>query len=78
MRPEGITVDAAFVAYAAPLYRYIYSKVGQAALAEDLTSIVFLKAIRWLRQGEAAKASAAGCTPRPARPSPTTGGRTVH
>ena len=36
-------------AYAADLQRYIYSKVGDAFLAEDLTSTVFLKALRWLR-----------------------------
>jgi RNA polymerase sigma factor (sigma-70 family) len=55
MQSERITVDAAFVAYAAPLYRYIFSKVGQAALAEDLTSIVFLKAIRWLQPGRSSE-----------------------
>ena len=45
------TLEEAFRAYADDLYRYIYSKVGQAALAEDVTSAVFLKAIRWLQQG---------------------------
>ena len=43
-------VERAFRDHAAQLYRYVYSKVGQAALAEDLTSEVFLKALRWLQQ----------------------------
>ncbi|HZR43006.1 MAG TPA: sigma-70 family RNA polymerase sigma factor [Ktedonobacteraceae bacterium] len=45
-----ITLDEAYREYVADLYRYIYSKVGQAELAEDLTSYVFLKAMRWLQQ----------------------------
>ncbi|HEX7733444.1 MAG TPA: sigma-70 family RNA polymerase sigma factor [Ktedonobacteraceae bacterium] len=39
-------------AYAGELQRYIYSKVGEHTLAEDLTSTVFLKALRWLRTGQ--------------------------
>jgi RNA polymerase sigma factor (sigma-70 family) len=39
-------------AYAAELQRSIYSKVGDLALAEDLTSTVFLKALRWLREDQ--------------------------
>jgi len=38
--------------YAADLQRSIYSRVGDLALAEDLTSIVFLKALRWLREDQ--------------------------
>ena len=46
-------------AYAADLQRYIYGKVGEPFLAEDLTSMVFLKALRWLR-GDQSKESARG------------------
>lgn len=41
-----------YSAYAAELQRSIYSKVGDHALAEDLTSTVFLKALRWLREDQ--------------------------
>ena len=38
--------------YAAELQRSIYSKVGDHALAEDLASTVFLKALRWLKEDQ--------------------------
>jgi RNA polymerase sigma-70 factor (ECF subfamily) len=39
-------------AYAADLQRSIYNKVGDPTLAEDLTSMVFLKALRWIREDQ--------------------------
>src|SRR5260221_3537929 len=41
-------------AYAADLQRFISNKVGDPTLAEDLTSTVFLKALRWLREDQSA------------------------
>ena len=38
--------------YASGLQRSIYSKLGDLPLAEDLTSTVFLKALRWLRDDQ--------------------------
>lgn len=38
--------------YAADLQHFISNKVGDPALAEDLTSTVFLKALRWLREDQ--------------------------
>src|SRR5579862_531950 len=43
-------LEAIFRAQAADLYRFIYRQVHEAALAEDLTSAVFLRALRWLEQ----------------------------
>jgi RNA polymerase sigma-70 factor (ECF subfamily) len=37
-------------AYAADLQRFISNKVGDPTVAEDLTSTVFLKALRWLKE----------------------------
>ena len=42
-------------AYAAALQRFIANKIGDPTLAEDLTSTVFLKALRWLREDESPK-----------------------
>ncbi len=41
-------------AYAADLQRAISNKVGDPTVAEDLTSTVFLKALRWLREDQSA------------------------
>src|SRR5579859_2038280 len=38
--------------YAADLQRFISNKVGDPTVAEDLTSTVFLKALRWLREDQ--------------------------
>jgi RNA polymerase sigma factor (sigma-70 family) len=39
-------------AYAADLQHFISNKVGDPTVAEDLTSMVFLKALRWLREDQ--------------------------
>ncbi len=39
-------------AYAADLQYFISNKVGDPTVAEDLTSTVFLKALRWLREDQ--------------------------
>jgi RNA polymerase sigma factor (sigma-70 family) len=41
-------------AYAADLQRFISNKIGDPTVAEDLTSTVFLKALRWLREDQSA------------------------
>src|SRR5215472_10740342 len=42
-------------AYAADLQRFISNKIGDPTMAEDLTSTVFLKALRWLREDQSPK-----------------------
>src|SRR5437763_6097602 len=44
-------------AYAADLQRFISNKVGDPTLAEDLTSTVFLKALRWLREDQSSESA---------------------
>src|SRR5437763_16158346 len=44
-------------AYAADLQRFISNKVGDPTVAEDLTSTVFLKALRWLREDQSANSA---------------------
>ena len=39
-------------AYAADLQRFICNKIGDPTVAEDLTSTIFLKALRWLREDQ--------------------------
>lgn len=43
-------LEAIFRTQFADLYRYIYRQVHNALVAEDLTSAVFLKALRWLQE----------------------------
>jgi RNA polymerase sigma factor (sigma-70 family) len=42
-------LESIFRTHVADLYRYIYRQVHHAIIAEDLTSVVFLKALRWLQ-----------------------------
>jgi RNA polymerase sigma factor (sigma-70 family) len=47
---RDVRLEAIFRAHFADLYRYIYRQIRDAVVAEDLTSAVFLKALRWLQQ----------------------------
>ncbi len=44
-------------AYAVDLQHFISNKVGDPTLAEDLTSTVFLKALRWLREDQSSESA---------------------
>jgi len=57
--PETAALRTAFQENAADVYRFIHAKVGDRQAAEDLTSAVFLKAVRWLavdRSGDSVRA----------------------
>src|SRR5258708_6306922 len=43
-------LEAIFRTHFADLYRYIYRQGHHSIIAEDLTSALFLKALRWLQQ----------------------------
>jgi RNA polymerase sigma factor (sigma-70 family) len=53
--PRGAVLGNAFHENATQIYRFIYAKVGNREAAEDLTSQVFLKAVRWLADDRSAE-----------------------
>src|SRR5215472_148473 len=55
-RPDRLNwLTEIYRAYAADRQRFIAKKIGDPTLAEDLTSMVFLKALRWLREDHSPK-----------------------
>ena len=48
VNPDGQEFLALYQEHFASIYRYVYSKVGSREEAEDLTSQVFMKAVRYL------------------------------
>src|SRR5215210_3133218 len=45
---EAVALEPAYARYVVPIYRFLYSRLGNQEEAEDLTSDVFLKAVRQL------------------------------
>ncbi len=44
----AVSIEHAYTRYVVPIYRFLYSRLGNQEEAEDLTSEVFLKAVRQL------------------------------
>src|SRR4051795_5748100 len=45
---EALALEHAYARYVVPIYRFLYSRLGNQEEAEDLTSEVFVKAVRQL------------------------------
>jgi RNA polymerase sigma-70 factor (ECF subfamily) len=53
--PETLSLDHLYQEHLAAIYRFVYSKVGNREEAEDLTSQVFIKAVRSVDQARGAE-----------------------
>jgi len=59
-RADTAAVGEIYDQYAEKIYAYIYHRVGQAELAEDLTGQVFVRMLEAIRSGQAWKTSFSG------------------
>jgi RNA polymerase sigma-70 factor, ECF subfamily len=59
-RADTAALGAIYDQYAAKIYAYVYHRVGQAELAEDLTAQVFMRMLEAIRGGQPWRSSFSG------------------